>query len=93
MEARRIPGHLLHMYSVLKCAYGEGVPNRDYFALVGLLSERYSADDAAYLLNLVSARTFTEILEHVRNYIPGKFTTPFDVEKLKLKLEPCGYVD
>jgi hypothetical protein len=93
MEARRVPGHLLHIYSVLKCAYNEGIPNKDYYGLVGLLCERYSTDDAAYLLNLITSRTFAEVYENVKNFTPGEYASEFDVEKVKVKLEPCGFVE
>lgn len=93
MDARRIPGHLLHMYTVLKCAYNEGLPNKDYYGLVGLLCERYSAEDAAYLLNLITSRTFSETYENVKNFHPGQYASDFDVQKVKIKLNPCGYMD
>ncbi len=85
-----IPGHLLALYAQVVCAYPNGLPNKDYYPLIGALVELIAPEDVARLISTISAHTYSDVYQAAVEFTPGQFAGPFDVEKVRNRLDDCA---
>lgn len=87
-----LPSSLETTYNMLKCAYPNGCPERDYIPLVALLAEHMNYRGVAEVLDLAGIREYHETLGYV--YGINEMIGPGlkeEMERIKEELLRCGY--
>jgi hypothetical protein len=87
-----IPSYLLDTFTMLKCAFPNGIPEDDRRPLVSLLDRNMAMGYIPFLMyHLDPGYTLAE--EHVYVYDPEQVPTETEIQRVQDKLSLCGFED
>jgi hypothetical protein len=90
-EPAQIPEHLLGTFSMLKCAFPNGVGSEDYMPLLGALKGGLNDRGMAIAISALTDKGYMETYNDVISSQTSDIPNPDAVARVKLKLLPCGY--
>jgi hypothetical protein len=76
---------------MLKCAFPDGIPEEEYWSVMVLLHPYMSFRTIRDVLAVVAHKDLTDVYLDAMGFGLDPMPDPADVEKVKQKLDACGY--
>lgn len=88
-----VPDYLMGTYTMLKCAYPEGIPETEYLPVMALLYQIMSFRTMARVLSALTDKSYSLVYNDVSGFEADPQPSPEQVETVKRKLDACDYED
>jgi hypothetical protein len=86
-----IPAELLSTYSMLRCAFPNGVDDDSYLPLIALLERGMGHRGLAHLVALFTQKDYARVLNDVYRVTTTHIPQPATLARVKEGLARCGY--
>jgi len=90
---RDVPDYLQDIYEILKCAYPSGLNEDEYWSVLSILHQIMSFWTIAHVLSVLTNKDRSEVYNDASGFGLDAPPTMDDVERVKSKLDSCGYDD
>ena len=90
-DNRPVPDYLQDTYDLLKCALPDGIPDEEYWPVLSLLHRVMSFWTIADVLSVLTNKERSEVYNDASGFGLDPLPSPEAVEKVKQKLDACGY--
>jgi hypothetical protein len=92
-QSDSIPDYLQDIHFLLKCAFPNGISDEEYWPVLSLLHQVMSFRTIAKVLSVLSNKHRTEVFNDASGYGLDPPPPLEDVERVRQKLNACGYED
>lgn len=86
-----VPDYLQDIYTILKCAFPNGINEDEYWSVLSILHQIMSFWTIADVLSILANKNRSEVYNDASGFGSDAPPNTEDVERVKSKLDFCGY--